>query len=327
MSWDRLEQISRRRFLHDALIVATATQFFPGSQRTLLAEGIPDVDHIRGDGSSAKVTTLALRRNLSVLSGVGGNIIVLPGSDGKVLVEAGYATSQRQVAAALNAISSDPPRHLIDTHWHFDHTDGNGWLNAAGATIIAHENTRKRLAARQEIPAFHGIFPPSPAGALPTLVFSNERRFGFDSEEILLQHYPPAHSDSDISVRFVEADVLHTGDTWFNGFYPFIDYHNGGTLDGMLAASARNLGSVDDKTMIVPGHGPVGDKRNLAEYDEMMRTVRDKVAVLKKQGKSVSETVAAKPSEKFDGKWGGGWIGPNTFVELVYTGVREGAAA
>jgi len=327
MPRDRFEQISRRRFLHDALIVATATQLFPGLERTLLAEGIPDVAHIRGDGSSAKVATLALRRNLSVLSGVGGNIIVLPGSDGKVLVDAGYATSQRQVAAALNAISGDPPRHLIDTHWHFDHTDGNGWLNAAGATIIAHENTRKRLSARQEIPAFHGIFPPSPAGALPTLVFSNERRLGFNGEEIVLQHYPPAHSDSDISVRFVEADVLHTGDTWFNGFYPFIDYHNGGTLDGMLSASARNLGSVDDKTMIVPGHGPVGDKRSLAEYDEMMRTVRENVAVLKKQGRSVSESVAAKPSEKFDGKWGGGWIGPNTFVELVYTGVREGAAA
>jgi glyoxylase-like metal-dependent hydrolase (beta-lactamase superfamily II) len=319
MPWDR---ISRRRFLHDALMVATATQFCPGLQRTLLGQGIPDVAHIRGEGSSAKVATLALRRNLSVLAGVGGNIIVLPGSDGKVLVEAGYATSQRQVADALNSISSDPPRHLIDTHWHFDHTDGNGWLNAAGATVIAHENTRKRLSARQEIPAFHGIFPPSPAGALPTVVFSSERSLGFNGEEILLQYYPPAHSDSDISVRFVEADVLHTGDTWFNGFYPFIDYHNGGTLDGMLAASARNLSSVDDKTMVVPGHGPVGDKRNLAEYDEMMRTVREKVEVLKKQGRSVSETVAAKPSEKFDEKWGGGWIGPTTFVELVYRGVQ-----
>jgi hypothetical protein len=109
MSWDRFEQISRRRFLHDSLIVATATQFFPGVERTLFAEGIPDVAHIRGDGSSAKVTTLALRRNLSVLAGVGGNIIVLQGSDGKVLVDAGYATSHRQIADALNAISSDPP--------------------------------------------------------------------------------------------------------------------------------------------------------------------------------------------------------------------------
>jgi glyoxylase-like metal-dependent hydrolase (beta-lactamase superfamily II) len=323
MPWDR---ISRRRFLHDALMVATATQFCPGLERTLLGQGIPDVAHIRGEGSSAKVATLALRRNLSVLAGVGGNIIVLPGSDGKVLVEAGYATSQQQVADALNAISSDPPRHLIDTHWHFDHTDGNGWLNAAGATIIAHENTRKRLSARQEIPAFHGIFPPSPAGALPTVVFSSERRLGFNGEEILLQYYPPAHSDSDISVTFVEADVLHTGDTWFNGFYPFIDYHNGGTLDGMLAASARNLSSVDDRTMVVPGHGPVGDKRNLEEYDGMIRTIHDKVAVLKKQGRSLNETVAAKPSEKFDEKWGGGWIGPATFVELVYRGVQGGDA-
>jgi glyoxylase-like metal-dependent hydrolase (beta-lactamase superfamily II) len=321
MSGYGFERISRRRFLHDLLIVATATQFIPGLKRTLLAQDIPDVAHIRGDGSSAKVATLALRRNLSVLSGAGGNIIVLPGSDGKILVDAGYATSQRQIAEALGAISSDPPRHLIDTHWHFDHTDGNGWLNAAGATIIAHENTRKRLSAKQEIPAFHGIFPPSPAGALPTEVFSNERSFGFNNEKILLQHFRPAHSDSDISVRFVEGDVLHTGDTWFNGFYPFIDYHNGGTLDGMLTASTRNLSSVDANTIIVPGHGPIGNKVNLVEYDGMLTTIREKVAALKRQGRTVNETVAAKPSAEFDQKWGGGWIGPRTFVELVYRGV------
>jgi glyoxylase-like metal-dependent hydrolase (beta-lactamase superfamily II) len=317
MSLNEFEEISRRKFLRDTLMIAAAFGFFPA-----LAQNIPDAAHIRADGSSAKVTILPLSRNLSVLSGAGGNIIVLPGGDGKVLVDAGYATSRRQIAEALKTISNDPPRHLIDTHWHFDHTDGNGWLNAAGATIIAHENTRKRLSARQEIPAFHGIFPPSPAGAIPTEVFSNQRRFAFNGEEILLEHYPPAHSDSDISVRFVEANVLHTGDTWFNGYYPFIDYHNGGSLDGMLAASTRNLASVDDKTIVVPGHGPVGDKRNLAEYDEMIHAVRENVAVLKKQGRSVSEIVAARRSQKFDEKWGAGWIGPRTFAELVYTGVQ-----
>jgi glyoxylase-like metal-dependent hydrolase (beta-lactamase superfamily II) len=119
----------------------------------------------------------------------------------------------------------------------------------------------------------------------------------------------------------VEGDVLHTGDTWFNGFYPFIDYHNGGTLDGMLTASTRNLSSVDANTIIVPGHGPIGNKVNLVEYDGMLTTIREKVAALKRQGRTVNETVAAKPSAEFDQKWGGGWIGPRTFVELVYRGV------
>jgi glyoxylase-like metal-dependent hydrolase (beta-lactamase superfamily II) len=319
MSADSPERVSRRSFLQQAVMVAACARLLPAGR--ISAQGIPDAASIRADGKSAKIATLPLRRNLSVVSGAGGNIIVLPGEDGKVLVDAGYATSQHQVLEALNGISGDPLKHLIDTHWHFDHTDGNEWINAAGATIIAHENTRTRLGARQEIPAFHGIFPASPPGALPTVVFSSERNLSFNGEKIVLAHYAPAHSDSDISVRFVEADVLHTGDTWFNGYYPFIDYHNGGTLKGMLQASARNVRSVDAKTIIVPGHGPMGDKAGLVKYDRMLNTVHEKVAALKRQGRSMSETVAARPSTEFDKDWGAGWIGPETFVELVYTGV------
>jgi len=177
-------------------------------------------------------------------------------------------------------------------------------MHAAGATIIGHVNTRKRLSTLQEIPAFHGIFPPSQAGAPPTIVFSNENPIHFNGEELSLKCYPPAHSDSNISMRFMQANIRHTGDTRFSGFYPFIDYHDGGSLDGMLAASARNLASADDQTIIVPGQGAVGDKANVSEYFEMISTGREKVATLKKQGKSVSETVAAKPSAAFDSKWG-----------------------
>jgi glyoxylase-like metal-dependent hydrolase (beta-lactamase superfamily II) len=321
MTSDCLPIASRRTFLQNAAIAATAAWVSSGLTNIVFAQEIPYAAQIRADGRSATITTKSLRRNVSVLMGAGGNIVVLPGPDGKVLVDTGYATSQKQISQALDGMSRDPLRHLIDTHWHFDHTDGNAWIHAAGATIIGHENTRKRLSTLQEIPAFHGIFPPSPLGALPTIVFLDERTFYFNSETISLKYYPPAHSDSDISVRFADADVLHTGDTWFNGIYPFIDYHNGGSLDGMLAASARNLRSVDEQTIIVPGHGAVGNKANLSEYVEMVSAVRQKVATLKKQGKSVSETVAAKPSAGFDSKWGGGWIGPKAFVELIYAGV------
>lgn len=318
---DRSEAVSRRSFLRDAALTATATCAFPGLLRRLDAQEIPDVAHIRAQGTSAKIQTIPLRRNISVLMGAGGNIAVLPGKDGKLLVEAGYATAQRQIRDALARISADPLTQLIDTHWHFDHTDGNAWMHQAGTTIIAHENTRKRLSTRQEIPAFRGIFPPSPAGALPTEVFSDEKTLRCNGEELFLKYYPPAHSDSDIAVRFVEADILHTGDTWFNGIYPFIDLHNGGSLNGMLAATKRNLAGVDEQTILVPGHGSVGNKASLAEYFEMMSAVREKVATLKKQGKLASETVAEKPSAQFDGNWGGGWIGPASFVELVYAGV------
>jgi glyoxylase-like metal-dependent hydrolase (beta-lactamase superfamily II) len=320
---DSAGTVSRRSFLRGGLMLAAAPLL---RGRFLSAEGIPTAEQIRADGRTAKVTTSQLRRNLWVLAGAGGNIIVLPGPDGKLLIDAGYATCQSQITQALLGINSNPIKHLVDTHWHFDHTDGNAWIHGAGATIIAHDNTLKRLGTRQEIPAFAGTFPPSPAGALPTVVFSSERNFGLNGEQIQLEHYSPAHSDSDISVRFAAANVLHTGDTWFNGFYPFIDYHNGGTLQGMLMASARNVQRVNDDTIIVPGHGPVGDKSNLLAYDRMLNAVHERVAGLKRRGRSLSETIAAKPSAEFDSKWGGGWIGPGTFVELVYTGVPGGDA-
>jgi glyoxylase-like metal-dependent hydrolase (beta-lactamase superfamily II) len=177
---------------------------------------------------------------------------VLAGQDGKILIDSGFATSKPQISEAVNHLSNDPIRHLINTHWHFDHTDGNQWVHEAGATIIGHEKTRNRLSARQEIPEFHGIFPPSPAGARPAIVFSGEKTLQLNGEELRLQYYGAAHTDSDISVRFVRANVLHTGDTWFNGTYPFIDYHNGGSLDGMIAASGQNLRLADNQTIIVP---------------------------------------------------------------------------
>jgi glyoxylase-like metal-dependent hydrolase (beta-lactamase superfamily II) len=292
-----------------------------GAVWTLRGQDIPDTEHIRAEGVTAKITVEPLRRHVAVVMGAGGNIAVLTGHDGKVLVDAGYATAQTHVTQALKNIGSDPIRHLINTHWHFDHTDGNDWLHKAGATIVAHENTLTRLSRRQEIPAFRGIFPPSPPGALPSITFAKEKTLRLNGEDLILEHYPPAHSDSDISVRFVQANILHTGDTWFDGYYPFIDLHNGGSLEGMIQATVRNLNSVDNQTIIVPGHGPKGSKSDLSEYVEMLKTIRDKVAVLKRQGRSLAETIATKPSAAFDGKWGGGWIGPPTFVALVYEAV------
>jgi len=313
--------ISRRTFIQSGAFAAIATWSQSRVAGTLLAQQVNDAGQMRAAGASARISVHPLRRTVSVLMGSGGNIIVLPGPDGKVLVDAGYATSQKQIGKALNAISNQPLNHLIDTHWHFDHTDGNEWIHAAGATIVGHENTRRRLSTPQRIPAFRGMFPPSPTGALPAIVFGDRKTLHLNDEELLLEYYGPAHSDSDISVRLARADILHTGDTWFNCFYPFIDYYNGGSFDGMVAAAARNLRSVDDQTVIVPGHGPVGKKAQLVEYDDMLRTIRERVAKLKKQGRSVQETIAPKPSASFDGKWGAGLVPPDAFVELVYAGV------
>ena len=312
--------ISRRRFLVSASLAATAAGIAP---RSLFAQGSGDgiVGLIRKDAATARITVQPLRRNVSVLMGSGGNIAVFSGRDGKLLVDAGITASRPRIIEALAAISPAPIKQLINTHWHFDHTDGNAWLNSAGANILAHENTRKHLSMDTRVEGWDFTFPTSPAAALPTTVFATECDLYFNDAAVHLKRYAPAHTDSDISVHFADADILHVADTWWNGYYPFIDYSTGGSINGMIQATEANLARVTDKTIIIPGHGPVGNRAALAEYRDMLAAIRDNVAALKKQGKSVSEAAAAKPTAAYDAKWGGFVIKPDAFTELVYAGV------
>jgi glyoxylase-like metal-dependent hydrolase (beta-lactamase superfamily II) len=222
---------------------------------------------------------------------------------------------------ALDDLSADPITQLINTHWHVDHTDGNAWVHSAGATIRAHENTKKHLSTSTRVEGWQYTFPPSPAGALPTTIFNEEQHLHHNDMSIALKYYGPAHTDCDISVVFEEADVIHVGDTLWNGIYPFIDYSTGGSIDGMIRATERNLSVVTDKTIVIPGHGPVGNKAALAEFRDMLTTIRNNVAVLKKQGKSLDETIAARPTASYDANWGQFLITPAFFVTLVYSGV------
>jgi glyoxylase-like metal-dependent hydrolase (beta-lactamase superfamily II) len=253
--------------------------------------------------------------------GSGGNIIVLPGTDGIVTVDSGLATSQTQVKAALNAISPDPLRHLLNTHWHFDHTDGNEWMHRDGAVIVAHENTRKRMRQRQSIPAFSIDFEPSPAAALPTILFSQEYELRLNDQRILMKRYTPAHTDSDVSVFFENANVLHTGDTWFNGYYPFIDYDSGGSIEGMIAASSENLERTDADTLILPGHGDLGSRTDLVFFHNMLVDVCGRVSELKKRGLPLTAAIGAKPTASYDSALSEGFVSPELFTSLVYRGM------
>jgi glyoxylase-like metal-dependent hydrolase (beta-lactamase superfamily II) len=253
--------------------------------------------------------------------GAGGNIAVLPGRDGKLLIDAGFAGARPQIADALAGISSDPIKHLINSHWHFDHTDGNAWLHSAGAEILAQENTRKHLSTSTRVEGWDFTFPPAPAGAIPTKTFKEEQTVHLNGANIALKHYPPAHTDSDIYIHFTDADVIHVADTFWNGYYPFIDYSTGGSINGMIRATESNLAKVTDKMIVIPGHGAVGDKSQLTFYRDLLVTVRDKVAALKKQGKSLDEIVAAKITAAYDAKWGGGFRTARDFIGDVYQGV------
>src|SRR5215471_13861688 len=271
--------------------------------------------------SQATIDVHPLRRNIGVLEGSGGNIAVLTGKDGKLLIDAGFTVSKPQLAPALDGLSADPIAQLINTHWHIDHTDGNAWLHDAGAAITAHENTKKHLSTSTRVNGWSYTFPPAPPEALPTTTFSDAHHLRHNDTGLALEYYGPAHTDSDISVILEEADVIHVGDTWWNGFYPFIDYSTGGSIDGMIGATQRNLSVATAKTIIIPGHGPVGNKSGLSEFHDMLVGIRRNVSKLKKQGRSLEETIAAKPTAPYDVKWGQFLITPAIFTSLVYSGV------
>jgi len=274
---------------------------------------------IRKAAATAKINIHKLRGNVSVLEGSGGNITMLTGRDGKVLVDAGI--SRPQVKDALASLGEEPVSHLINTHWHFDHTDGNEWLHSVGAEISAHENTRKHLSNTTRVEDWDFTFPPAPPGALPSKLITVDETLHLNGTTLVLRRYGSSHTDSDISVEFREANVIAVADTLWNGHYPFIDYSTGGSIDGMIRAAEANIANTNDETIVIPGHGPIGNRSQLIEFHDMLAAIREKIANLKKQGKSLDEAVAAKPTAAYDAKWGGFVIDGDFFTRLVYAGV------
>jgi glyoxylase-like metal-dependent hydrolase (beta-lactamase superfamily II) len=314
---------SRRGFCICCAVAATAAA--GGgllSPSRAFAEARSLVDIIRDAAASTPLKLHRLRGNISVIEGSGGNIAVLTGSDGKVFIDAGITASRPRILNVVKELGPEPITHLINTHWHFDHTDGNAWLNAEGAAILAHENTHKHLLSARRVEDWDFNFPTSPLPAVPTELVGAEQTLKLNGASIALKHYAPAHTDSDLSVTFIEADVLHCGDTYWLDIYPFIDYSTGGSIDGMIKATEANLAAATDNTIIIPGHGgPISNKAELATYREMLVTIRDNVGRLKQQGRSLEDTIAAKPTAAFDARWGQFLIKPDFFTRLVYEGV------
>jgi glyoxylase-like metal-dependent hydrolase (beta-lactamase superfamily II) len=311
------ENFSRRHFLVSTGILTVATCLRPQS---LFAESENIVLTARKRAETATITVQNLRGNVTALLGSGGNIGVLSGKDGKLIIDSGYSTSRGKIAEALAGLSPEPIKHLVNTHWHFDHTDGNEWMHSDGAIILAHENTKKHLSTTTRVEAWDFTFPPAPAGSIPAEVFDKEKTLSINNTNVVLAYYGPSHTDGDLSVYFVEPDVLHCGDTWWNGHYPFIDYSTGGNIKGMIKAAEWNLAKVSEKTIVIPGHGKIGSKPELTEYRDMLVIIHDKVAALKKEGKTLEETIAAKVTAAYDSKWATSFVTGDVFTKLVYTG-------
>ena len=310
---------STRRSLLRVLGRSTASALLARCSLAAAEDGI--VPTMVNAATKAKIAVRPVRRNIFVLEGSGGNIAVLTGKDGKLLVDAGFSVSRPAITRALSSINADPIKQLINTHWHTDHTDGNAWLHAEGALITAHENTKRHLCTSTRVEGWQWTFPAAPTGALPATTFSAKHTMRQNNTLLELKYFGPAHTDSDVWVSFTDADVIHVGDSWWNGIYPFIDYSTGGSIDGQIKAVETTLATFTDSTIFIPGHGPVGRRSEVVEFCDMLVAIREKVAALKKQGRSLDEAIAAKPTAAFDPKWGNFLITPAKFTGLVYAGV------
>jgi cyclase len=281
----------------------------------------------RAQFNAVPMETQKLADNVTMFDGPGGAVVVLNGPDGKFVVDTFVAPAWPRLKQALDGLGNAPVKYVIDTHWHFDHTDNNAHLHAAGATVLAHENTKKRMSEQHDLPVLYrgadgalaGLhFDPSPAEALPQQTFATSYHLQANGETLALQHVAPAHTDSDIYVHFQNANVISMGDMFFNGMYPYIDPGTGGTITGNIAAVDKILSLAGNDTKIVAGHGPLGNKADLTKFRDMLITSRDRIQKLKSAGKSAQEAVAEKPFADLEPVWGKGIINSEQWVQIAY---------
>ncbi|HJS22339.1 MAG TPA: MBL fold metallo-hydrolase [Steroidobacteraceae bacterium] len=275
------------------------------------------------DMSKVVIESQQLAEGLYMLTGAGGNIGASVGEDGIVIIDDQFQELTPRIQEALAKLSPKPVRFVINTHWHFDHVGGNENFAKAGAVILAHGNVRRRMSTTQFIKMFNREMQPSPSAALPVVTFDQDVTLHLNGEELYVFHVDNAHTDGDSLILFRKANVLHTGDTLFNGFYPFIDSDSGGSIDGMIASADKVLGIVNEQTKIIPGHGPLAAPKDLKAFRDMLASLRDKVAALIREGKTLEQAVAANPTKDLDPVWGKGFLKPEQVVQMVYTDLKR----
>jgi glyoxylase-like metal-dependent hydrolase (beta-lactamase superfamily II) len=283
--------------------------------------------HIRAeaqqDFSKVEVTTIDAGHGFYVLQGSGGNITIAPTADGVLMIDAQFAPLHDKIKAAIEAISRQPIKYLVNTHYHDDHTGGNEPFAKDGVTIVSQINVRNRLAAGTRNGLTGAKTAPAPQAALPSDTYTNFSKIRLRGRVADLKHIANAHTDGDTYVWFKTANVLSTGDTYTNGIYPNIDFANDGHINGMIAAADAYLKRANAKTRIVAGHGPLADRAALMEYRTMLVTARERMAKLVKDGKSEDEVVAAKPFADLDAKWAPTELASKNFIRVVYHSLAD----
>lgn len=264
------------------------------------------------------IKTTKIADHVYMLEGAGGNIGVSVGEDGVFVIDDQFAPLSNKILTAIKAISDKPLRFVVNTHWHGDHTGGNANMANEGATIIAHDNVRTRLLQ----PRRDGS--NNPKEALPVITFNDKLNVNINGEQVAIFHVDNAHTDGDALLYFSDSNVLHTGDTYFNGRYPYIDLRSGGSVDGYIQAAKRGLMVIDDNTKIIPGHGGVSDKAEYKSYLKMLETLKANVSKAIKDGKTEDEVKNDSSLTKAydDLNYGTGYINSETIRVTFYRSLK-----
>jgi glyoxylase-like metal-dependent hydrolase (beta-lactamase superfamily II) len=267
------------------------------------------------------ITPVKVTDGIYMIAGQGGNIGLFIGEEGTFMIDDQFAPLTEQILAAIKSVDGEHPKFLINTHYHGDHTGGNEKLGRGGTLIFSHHNVRERLQNGSFIEAFNMMKEAVPREGLPVVTFSEDITFHLNGDTVRALHVPHAHTDGDSFIFFESANVIHAGDFFFNGIYPFIDVTHGGSLKGMIKAVDMVLAMADENTKIIPGHGPLADRKQLEDYRRMLQTAYERLGKLKAAGKSAQEAAAAKPLADLEEAWGGGMFSSERWIELIYSGV------
>lgn len=289
---------------------------------TIFLLGTPLLADSHDPFEKVQIKTIPLTENIYMLMGQGGNIGLSVGEDGVFMIDDQFAPLTKKIKKAISNITDKKIKFMINTHWHFDHTGGNENLGKDGVILVSHDNVRERMSKDGFIQAFNKKIPASSKIALPVITFNDSMTFHLNNEEIEVIHQKNAHTDGDAIIFFKDSNVIHTGDVYFNGFYPFIDNSSKGSIKGVIKSVNYLLSRANNQTKIIPGHGKLSNKRQLREYRDTLVILNNRMQSLINQNKTIEEIVQMKPNADIDKVWGDGFLSPEKFLRILYTGVK-----
>ena len=279
-----------------------------------------------GQAPPDPIKATKLTDRIALLAGDGGNVGLVIADDGLMMIDGGYANRALELQKAVADTNSHPIKMLFNTHWHGDHVGSNEMLGKAGVKIMAHQNAKYWLGQKVKMEIFNTVVDPLKPEGIPSKTFTDGGKMTFGKEKIEYKWLPDSHTDNDVYLFFSTSNVLHTGDLFFSGMYPVIDYTTGGWIGGMATALDKLLKLGDAQTRIIPGHGPLSSKADMQAARDMLHTVNDRLTALSKKSASLDDVLKANPVSDLDPRWGQGFLNGETFLRMAYPSIAKHAA-